>query len=94
MKPVDVSDHALVRYLERVGGFAVEQLRRELGLRLAEAAQAGASTVTIDNFAYRIARDAEGRACVTTVLPVEAYKKPSPRLGRKARGRPQKETPE
>lgn len=82
---VAVSDHALVRYLERVGGFAIEELRQQIEDRVAEAAALGASAVTIDGCVYRIAHDAENRPVVATVLPVELYRRMQPRGPRKRR---------
>jgi hypothetical protein len=40
-----VSDHALLRYLERAGGFDVEGLRQEIAKACADAAKAGAVSV-------------------------------------------------
>lgn len=86
MKPkVTVTDHALVRFLERVGGFDLEQLRREIAERVEPAATAGASTVTIDGFAYRIGQNNETGPVVVTVLPVGLYRKMRPSEVRKAR---------
>jgi hypothetical protein len=62
-----VTDHAIVRYLERVQGFDIERLRAEIGRRVEAAATVGASAVVIDGFAYAIRLDAEGRPVVTTV---------------------------
>jgi hypothetical protein len=92
--PIAVSDHALVRYLERVGGFDLSKLRQELGTRVADAAKAGATTVTMEGFAYRIGRDADGRPVLLTVLPVRLYKKMRPQPGRKPQPRAPKGHPE
>ena len=63
-----VSDHALIRYLERAGGFEIERLRAEIGHRIDAAAVAGASGVIIDGYQFRIKADQFGPV-VTTVLP-------------------------
>ncbi len=62
-----ISDHAVLRYLERVGGFEIERLRKSMAERLNAAAQAGANAVVIDGYAYVIRRDQHGPV-VTTVL--------------------------
>lgn len=67
---IRVSDHAVLRYLERVGGVDVERLRREIGRRVEEAAALGASGVTIGGFSFRIKED-EGGPCVTTVIDAD-----------------------
>jgi hypothetical protein len=50
-----ITDHALIRYLERVAGYDVEGLRASLAARLDEAVRLGASAVTIDRHTYMIA---------------------------------------
>lgn len=62
--PLVISDHALVRYLERVEGFDIEQLRRAIADRLQDAHVLGASAVTIERHTYRIAN-----GVLTTVVP-------------------------
>lgn len=75
------SDHAVLRYLERVQGVDVERIRREIGARVDHAASQGACGLIIDGFSYKIE---EG--VVTTVLRVHRCDK---RIGRKRRGRVQ-----
>ena len=62
-----VSDHAVLRYLERVGGFDIETLRRQIADRLEAHAAAGAQSVIIDGHRY-VMRDDTGSCVVTTVL--------------------------
>lgn len=65
-----VSDHALLRFLDRAGGLAVEQLRAQLEASLdragaaAEAIGGGDYLITADGLVY-VVRD----GTVTTVLP-------------------------
>jgi hypothetical protein len=66
---VIVSDHAIVRYLERIGGFDIEKLRREIATRLQPAADAGAGAVVIEGHSFLIDHD-ERDPVVVTVLPV------------------------
>ncbi|MEB3421907.1 hypothetical protein ACFSDD_09090 [Salipiger marinus] len=56
-KPIHpVTDHAVIRYLERVQGMDVEALRRAIGHRVGAAmlGNDGACGVVIDGFSYRI----------------------------------------
>jgi hypothetical protein len=70
---VNVSDHALVRFLERAGGFDVETLRETIGLSLSRAAEAaraiGAAEYAIhaDGLTYIL-----NRGVVVTVLRDDA----------------------
>lgn len=65
---VYVSDHAVLRYLERIGGIDVEHLRRQIALRCDQAARAGAIGLVIDGHTYVIA---QGGSCpaVVTIKP-------------------------
>jgi hypothetical protein len=60
-----VTDHALVRYLERVHGVDVEGLRNRIGRSVHTAVEHGASGVRINGVRYRLY---ENR--VITILPV------------------------
>jgi len=71
---VAVSDHALIRYLERVYKLDVELVRRELGRKIDRTFREGACAVTIDGYTYRVAD-----GTVTTVLLAS---RPDLRLGR------------
>jgi len=68
-----VSDHALVRFLERAGGLDVEDLRERLTISLARAAEAAAAlgavdfTVKADGLSYLVCG-----GVVVTVLPEHA----------------------
>ena len=62
-----VSDHAVLRYLERHGGFEIEKLRQDIGRRLAPFAATGAHRIKIDGIVFAIREDAQGKT-VTTVL--------------------------
>lgn len=63
-----VTDHAIVRYLERVGGFDVPGLRRQIAHRVREAADAGAANVTIDGVVFVFGENDHGKAVVTIML--------------------------
>lgn len=72
-----VSDHAIVRYLERAQGLDIEALRVEIGRRVERGAELGATGVSIDGLHYVIAGG--------VVVTVERANTPDIRLGRKAR---------
>lgn len=81
-KPIAiVSDHALVRYMERVLGIDVERMRREIGHRVDRGAELGACGVQLDGFIYRL-QD----MTVTTVLHAS---QPDIRTGRQRKERPE-----
>lgn len=69
-----VTDHAIVRYLERVGGFDIEGLRQSIGRRCDPALEVGASSVLIEGHAYVIA---DGK--VVTVLDAGEMPNRNPR---------------
>ncbi|WP_193668268.1 hypothetical protein [Paracoccus kondratievae] len=66
---VHVSDHALLRYLERVGGFEIERLRKEISARLQPWSGIGYGAVVIDGHAYVIDNNPMKGAILVTVLP-------------------------
>lgn len=74
-----VSDHALIRYFERVLGIDVEHHRRVVGRKVDRAIEMGASGVQIDGFSYKLSG-----ATVTTVMEVSG---PDIRTGRQRRER-------
>jgi len=67
---VRVSDHALIRYLERVGGFEIERLRIEIARRVEAGVAAGACGVGGGGWADRGQEDAHGPV-VTTVIAAD-----------------------
>jgi hypothetical protein len=65
-----VTDHAIVRYLERVGGFDIDGLRHQIARRCESGASVGASSVIVEGFAFLI-----GDGQVITVVHAETMKK-------------------
>ena len=51
---IPISDHAVLRYLERVQGMDIEHIRRTIGARVDDAARQGACGIIIDGFSYKI----------------------------------------
>ena len=66
--PVRISDHAVLRYLERVGGFDIETLRGQLAARVAKSAVPGVSALLIDGHRYLI-KQTDHELVVATILP-------------------------
>lgn len=63
-----VTDHAVIRYLERVQGIDVEAIRREISEVVAVAeAHPGASGVVLNGMRYKIRNGA-----VTTIMPARS----------------------
>lgn len=77
-----VSDHAIVRYLERVEGFDIAELRLTIARRVDYAANLGASAVIVDGFRYIFSEDASGTPIVVTVEP-QGMDAPIRRSGRR-----------
>lgn len=68
-----VTDHAVLRHLERICGQDVERIRRELRHRLQRGADLGAGAVVLDGHAYVIRRSDPRGPAVVTVLRVEPW---------------------
>lgn len=64
-----VTDHAVIRYLERVQHMDIESIRREIGRRVDLAAQHGASGAVVDGFVYKLSDQG-------TVVTVMAHSQP------------------
>jgi CRISPR/Cas system-associated endonuclease Cas3-HD len=71
--PIHVTDHAIVRYMERVYGIDIERIRAELASPTAALAdRIGAPFVILKSGHRAAVRD----GCVQTVLPKRMGKKP------------------
>lgn len=71
-KPVQrvaVSDHAVLRYLERVGGFDIHRLKMEIADAVQPAANLGATKVRIGEHDFILHPDATGAPVLVTVVP-------------------------
>lgn len=67
-----ITDHAIVRYLERVQGVDIRAVRREIACRVALAEDhPGASGVVSEGFRYKIVGDR-----VVTVIPASWIGRP------------------
>jgi hypothetical protein len=67
---VQVSDHALIRFMERVHKVDLEPVRREIVRRCWDAALAGARSTTIEDvtFCFGSEPDVNGDRWLTTIL--------------------------
>lgn len=66
---IDVSDHALIRWLERVKGVDMEALRSEIRASIAPAVAAGATAVERGGMRFTIEK-----GVLTTVMPARHRK--------------------
>ena len=64
-RAVHVSDHAVLRYLERVGGFEIDRLRAEIAERVGQNYADGATNVIIEGFRYVVETGDRGPVVVT-----------------------------
>lgn len=53
--PYTVTDHAVVRFLERVKGMDIDAVRAEIAEKASTALELGASGAVVDGFSYKIA---------------------------------------
>lgn len=74
-----VSDHAVLRYLERKAGIDTEAIRARLAAQADYEAGRGARVVTVDGVILCIGRARDGGPIVTTVLGVNMRPKRSGR---------------
>lgn len=49
-----VTDHAVIRYLERVEGMDIEAVRRRIGRKVDRAVELGATGAVVDGVVYRM----------------------------------------
>jgi hypothetical protein len=80
-----VTDHAVLRHLQRVQGIDVEAVRRELGFKVDEAIEAGASATVSEGIRYVLVEDR-----LVSCKPVKSR----PQRGRAMRRRPREEEDE
>ncbi len=66
--PIRVSDHAVLRYLERVVGLNIDMVRKHIADTCAGPAAIGAVCVRSEGFRFEIANGIEN-STVTTVRP-------------------------
>lgn len=66
-RKVRVTDHALIRFLERAGGFEIEKLRRAIEKKVYRSAPEGATGIKVDGVNFVIVSDGPERV-VTTIL--------------------------
>lgn len=74
-----ISDHALLRYVERILGLDMAQLRRKLTIEVAPAARAGAKSFTKGKATYLFEKTPDGNICMVTVITDKMRKGTHPR---------------
>lgn len=70
---IRVTDHAVVRYLERVEGMDIDALRNVIGHKVAEGIEQGACSVIVDGYRYFISDQ--------SVVSIEMQNRPALHLG-------------
>jgi len=70
---VEISDHALLRFIERIYGLDLEPVRQELVRRCEKAAAAGAARLIIDDTVFCFGPGPEGKVVVVTIVDREMY---------------------
>ena len=63
-----VTDHAILRFFERVHGYDIEMIRRHIEDAVRGPAKIGATSVTIDGYVYCMIERDGGDVAVTTIL--------------------------
>lgn len=66
-----VSDHAVLRYLERVGGFDIGRLRNEIAQHVSRQLPGRGGIVTVDGVAFVVRDDERGKVVTTTLQTVK-----------------------
>lgn len=75
-RKVRVTDHAVLRFLERAGGFDIEKLRRAIEKKIYRSAPEGATGIKVDGVNFVIVSDGDMRV-VTTVLDADTINRSS-----------------
>lgn len=65
---VEVTDHAVLRYIERAWGYKTDDVKRYIAEMVAHAAEAGAANVVIDDIRYCFSKTPNNLVVVTTVM--------------------------
>lgn len=86
MSRVHVSDHALLRWLERVEGVDVEALRRRIAKAVRRGAEEGAEGVRFEGVTFKVQYNPRGAVVTTTHSPRLRPHLAQPRLGVDERG--------
>lgn len=74
-----VSDHAVLRYLERIAGLDLDQLKAKLVDQVSGAALAGAKSFTSGKATFLFDKTPAGDICMVTVLTDKMRKGTHPR---------------
>lgn len=66
--PIMVSDHAVLRWLERVEGVDVARIRRRIRRAVINGVRLGAASIKLDGVEYRVVVQPDGAPVVTTTV--------------------------
>lgn len=69
MKPVHVSDHALLRWLQRVEGVDVEAIRRRIARAVRRGVDEKAEGVRVEGVTFKVQYNPDGAVVTTTHTP-------------------------
>lgn len=75
-RPVRITDHAVLRYLERAHGLDIDAVRRHLSGKVQTGARLGAVGVTIDNVKLVLERHEIEIVVVTALKPYWPSRRP------------------
>lgn len=85
MVKVLVSDHAVLRFIERHYGVDTEALRKQIATTAYPAAKAGASNFQVDAVKFCLTRDLHKTGVVTVKTVVERWMQPNNHYQKKQR---------
>lgn len=75
MTKIRVTDHAILRYLERAGGFDIDRMRREITSRIERVGFTTPGHVRIDGMTF-VVKDTPDGPIVTTAFPSKRRRHP------------------
>lgn len=84
MTRLRVSDHAVLRYLERVGGFEIDRLRVEIARAVASSGTKLPGTAIVDGTAFVVRAGGDGPVVTTVMAVAELRQRRRPRRYREA----------
>lgn len=71
---IEVTDHAVLRWLERVNGVDINAIRRHLAGEVMAGAELGATAVRIGNHKYCLVKDGKTSSGETVVVLTTVYR--------------------
>jgi hypothetical protein len=87
-KPITVSDHALVRWMERVNKIELQEFRDAIASVVETAMDAGATSICVGGFTYTI--NPKTRTVITVLAPEMRQKRSRSFLANTTSGEPRR----